>query len=129
MIIAFDFDGVLVHNAYPAVGAPNPQMIEYCKRIQELGVETILWTSRMDKELQDAINFCEEWGLNFTTINEAAPSNVAQFAHEYGGRLPTKVYADVYIDDRMIGYDELTALQWLYRTVEELESRREYKNE
>lgn len=121
MTVAFDFDGVLVLDAFPKIGEPNPMMIDGCKRLQELGVETVLWTSRVGAELQSAIEFCKDAGLKFTAINEPTPSNIANFANVYHGVIPRKVYADVYIDDHNVGYNELDAIRWLFNKISDIE--------
>ena len=70
MIIGFDFDGILVENKFPKIGKPNLDMILLCKRAQKLGIETILWTCRVEKQLEEALEFCNDCGLKFAAINE-----------------------------------------------------------
>lgn len=101
MIIAIDFDGVLCENMFPRIGAPNYEIIMLTKQLIDEGYEVILWTSRTDQELKNAVNWCEEYGLNFAAVNENAPSNIAKYKDKYpnGTR---KVYADIYIDDHSL---------------------------
>ena len=107
MIIAVDFDGVLVEDQFPEIGPPKNEMIELVKRIIAAGHEAVLWTSRTDARLAEAVRWCMAHGLKFSAINDQAPSNKAKYQHLYpnGTR---KVYADLYIDDHNIGYDEET---------------------
>ena len=104
MIIAVDFDGVLVQDAFPGVGEPDHEMVDLVRLlIQKSGVEVVLWTSRVDQPLEDAVAWCEQMGLTFDAINDNAPSNRRKYGKLYpdGTR---KVYADYYLDDHNMGY-------------------------
>lgn len=99
MIVAVDFDGVLCRDEFPEIGAPNYQMISLVREIADAGHEVVLWTSRADDRLVEAVRWCEDRGLHFCAVNDNAPSNKAQYRDLYpnGTR---KVYADVYMDDK-----------------------------
>lgn len=73
-------------------------VISFVKKLIEDGHEVVLWTSRTDKALEDAVKWCEDLGLHFCAVNENAPSNMAKYVAQYpnGTR---KVSADIYIDD------------------------------
>lgn len=103
MIIAIDFDGVLVENAFPEIGAPIYQNISLVRQLFDLGHEVILWTSRAGAELENAVKWCDDRGLHFCAVNDNAPSNIAKYRQKYpdGTR---KVYADVYVDDHSLSY-------------------------
>lgn len=96
IIVAVDFDGILCRDEFPEIGKPNYNMVSFVRRLQDSGIETILWTSRIDDRLAEAITWCEDRGLHFTAINDNTPSNKEQY-----GTNPRKVYADIYIDDRL----------------------------
>lgn len=103
MIIAVDFDGVLCENKFPKIGRPRYLVISLIKQLITLGNEVILWTSRNGEELQAAVNFCSNYGINFCNVNGPAPSNEKEYKDAY----PTqsrKIYADVYIDDHNLEY-------------------------
>lgn len=121
MIIAVDFDGILCENAFPAIGIPNYKMLGLVKSAMNAGHEVVLWTSRTDKELQKAVKWCEEYGLNFAAINENAPSNIEKYKSMYpnGTR---KVYADLYIDDHNIGFDMDTVITQFRKELEKWET-------
>lgn len=104
MIICVDFDGILCENRFPEIGSPRHLVINAVQEMINLGHEVILWTSRADAELEKAVEWCKTNGLYFTSVNENAPSNIAQWKEKYpnGTR---KVYADVYIDDHNLGFD------------------------
>ena len=103
MIIAVDFDGILCKNQFPAIGEPNYTITSKIQQLIDLGVEVILWTSRVDGELENAVAWCEKYGLYFCAINENAPSNIEMYKDKYpnGTR---KVYADYYIDDHNLEF-------------------------
>lgn len=99
MIVAVDFDGVLCRDEFPEIGAPNYRIISLVREIADAGHEVVLWTSRADDRLVEAVLWCEDRGLHFCAVNDNAPSNKAKYESEYpnGTR---KVYADVYLDDK-----------------------------
>ena len=98
MIVAVDFDGVLCENQFPNIGPPNYTMVSFVRELIDMGHEVVLWTSRVDQPLQDAVAWCEDRGLHFCAVNDNAPSNKKQFDGSYS-MPPRKVYADIYIDD------------------------------
>ena len=59
MIIAVDFDGTLVEDKYPEIGAPNGLIFEYLHQLRHQGHKLILWTCRGDADLAAAVDFCE----------------------------------------------------------------------
>lgn len=99
MIVAVDFDGVLCEDEFPKIGDPHYVVIQLVREIMDAGHEVVLWTSRADRRLREAVEWCEDYGLHFDAVNENAPSNRARYEAEYpdGTR---KVYADVYLDDK-----------------------------
>ena len=98
MIIAIDFDGTIVSDAYPGIGYLMPDAKDTIERLHLEGNYIIIWTCRQGEAMIDCINYLLEHKIPFDRINRAAPDNVAQYGS--GGQ---KVYADVYIDDKNIG--------------------------
>ena len=98
MIIAVDFDGILVEDQFPYIGPTNYRMTNFVRPLISEGHEVILWTSRVGQPLADALTWCEEQQMHFCAINDNAPSNKAKYQAKYpqGTR---KVCADIYIDD------------------------------
>lgn len=96
-IFAVDFDGTLCKEAYPNIGEPNTELIEFLKNEQKIGNKVILWTCRCGESLDAAIKWCAKQELKFDAINENLPGLVAVFGND-----SRKIYADVYIDDRSI---------------------------
>lgn len=106
-IIAVDFDGTLCQNAWPGIGAPNLELIEYLKLEKLKGSSLILWTCRADEELKEAVEFCAKYGLEFDAVNENLPEIVELF-----GRDTRKIFANLYIDDRASTEFNLPFIQW-----------------
>lgn len=100
-IVAVDFDGTLVEDAFPEIGRENPEMFELCKQLKGQGIRLILWTSRANdnemRNLDRAVEFCRSKGLEFDAVNE----NLKEVREMFGGDT-RKVYADLYIDDKAI---------------------------
>jgi len=97
LILAIDFDGTIVEDAYPKIGKPRIFAFETLKRLQDDGHRLILWTYRSDVRLQDAVDFCKKNGIEFYAINDSFPEE------EFDNTKSRKIYADLYIDDRNIG--------------------------
>lgn len=97
LVIAIDFDGTIVEDAYPKIGKPRIFAFETMKRLQEDGHRLILWTYRCGSKLDDAVTFCKENGITFYAVNQSFPEE------KYDDSVSRKIYADIYIDDRNIG--------------------------
>ena len=94
-IYAVDFDGTLAETNFPEIIAPIESTFELCRQIKERGDVLILWTCRAGKDLEDAVLFCREHGLEFDYINENVPEHIKEFNNDC-----RKIYADMYIDDK-----------------------------
>ena len=97
MIIAVDFDGTVVDHEYPAIGKTKLFAFETLKALQEKGFRLIMWTYRAGKELDEAVEFCKNNGLEFYAINKNYPEE--EFIE---GEISRKINADIYIDDKNI---------------------------
>jgi len=97
LIIAVDFDGTIVEDAYPKVGKERIFAFETLKRLQQDGHRLILWTYRSGSKLTEAVNFCKENGIEFYAVNESFPGE------KLDQKRSRKINADVFIDDRNIG--------------------------
>lgn len=97
LIIAVDFDGTIVEDAYPGIGEPRIFAFETLKRLQQDGHRLILWTYRCNKRLDEAVQFCKENGVEFYAVNKSFPEE------EFNGDVSRKIMADLFIDDRNIG--------------------------
>ena len=102
-IIAVDFDGTLCENCWPGIGAEKEPVTWYVKRRKDAGAKLILWTNRKGEQLEEAVRWCAERGITFDAVNENLPEIVKAF----GGDTRT-VYADDYLDDKMVPLPEKT---------------------
>lgn len=96
-ILAIDFDGTIVESRYPKIGKPIIFAFETLKKLQNEGFILILWTYRSGKELQEAVEFCKDHGVEFYAVNKSYPEE------EYDESISRKINADIFIDDRNIG--------------------------
>ncbi|MBV7440078.1 hydrolase [Weeksellaceae bacterium TAE3-ERU29] len=97
-LIAVDFDGTIVEDAYPSVGKAKLFAFETLRKLQDDGHRLILWTYRHGKELDDAVDFCRENGIEFYAVNNSFEGE--EFNPENASR---KLNADIFIDDRNLG--------------------------
>lgn len=97
LLIAVDFDGTIVEDAYPGIGKERIFAFETLKRLQQDGHRLILWTYRHGKALKEAVEFCKENGIEFYAVNESFPGE------KLDNKRSRKLNADVFIDDRNIG--------------------------
>ena len=97
LIIAIDFDGTIVEDAYPKIGKPMIFAFETMKKLQSEGHRLILWTYRSDRKLQEAVDFCKQQGLEFYAINKSYPEE------EFDGKISRKIHATFFVDHRNIG--------------------------
>ena len=97
LIIAVDFDGTIVEDAFPKVGEPMIFAFDTLKRLQSEGHRLILWTYRNGKRLDEAVAFCKENDLEFYAVNKNFPEE------EYDEKYSRKIHADLFIDDRNVG--------------------------
>lgn len=97
LIIAVDFDGTIVEDAYPDIGKPKLFAFDTLKRFKEDGHRLILWTYRSGQRLKEAVEFCKKNGIEFYAVNQSFPEE------ELNDDRSRKINADLFIDDRNIG--------------------------
>ena len=91
-IIAIDFDGTIVKNAFPDIGEEQPHAVNTIKLLKKRGYRIVLWTCRTGEHFDAAKSWLDKSGLVFDAYNGHLSSEF-----EDNGR---KIFADVYIDDR-----------------------------
>jgi hydroxymethylpyrimidine pyrophosphatase-like HAD family hydrolase len=97
LVIAVDFDGTIVEDAYPKIGKPRMFAFETLKTLEQDGHRLILWTYRHGKSLEEAVEFCKSNGIEFYAINSSYPDE------DFNNSKSRKILADIFIDDRNIG--------------------------
>ena len=124
VVIAVDFDGVLCENAFGTtgeIGEPITEIIEELKRVQSLGHILVLWTCREDLYkklcgvtvdfwdlLNEAILWCKKRGLRFPHVNRKEGAGFEEWEGER-----RKVSADIYIDDKSVGFSREKVIEFL----------------
>ncbi len=96
-ILAIDFDGTIVEDAYPKIGKPRLFAFETLKQLQDKGHRLILWTYRSGRKLQEAVDFCVKNGIEFYAVNKSYPEEILD------DTISRKIHADIFIDDRNFG--------------------------
>ena len=98
MVIAVDFDGTIVTHEYPRIGREIPFAIDTLKRLQQNPqIQLVMWTVREGKELEEAVEYCKNKGLEFYAVNNNYPEETNKDGQ------PRKLKADLFIDDRNLG--------------------------
>jgi hydroxymethylpyrimidine pyrophosphatase-like HAD family hydrolase len=97
MKIAVDFDGTIVEHKYPAIGEEMLFAFETLKQLKKQGHTLVLWTYRAGRELDEAVEYCRENGLEFYAVNKNYPEE------EFDDSISRKIDADLFIDDRNVG--------------------------
>lgn len=109
MIIGIDFDGTICKHTYPDIGAPVPHAIRVIKRLHAQNHKLILWTVRGGVELENAVRYCNDRGIEFLGINEnpeQVPGKKADTVpNQIGGSniWSCKAHMDILIDDVALG--------------------------
>lgn len=96
-IIAVDFDGTLHMGTWPEIGDVNMTVFNFCRNEQLNGSRLILWTNRDGEQLEDAVAWCKERGLEFDAVNENLPELIELYGNDF-----RKINADIYIDDKAV---------------------------
>ena len=99
---AIDFDGTLCENIYPNIGYAKQDVINYVKQLQSAGNKVILWTCRTGENLEEAISWCKDKGIEFDGVNE----NLEEIINTYGSDT-RKIVADVYVDDKALNVKDI----------------------
>lgn len=90
LVIAVDFDGTVVKHAYPEIGE-DIGAGRVLRKIIDTGHKIILNTMRSGDQLDDAVNWFKNQGIELYGVNK----NPTQ--HEWTDS--PKVFANLYIDD------------------------------
>ncbi len=99
-IIKVDFDGTVVHEAWPKIGDPLPLAMEVLKQLHDHGHHLILWTCREGENLTAAVEFCKGHGIFFGAVNENHPENPYKDLPDAPSRKP---FAHRHLDDKNFG--------------------------
>lgn len=104
-IYAVDFDNTLAVTRFPEILYPKAKVVAAVKMLKANGHKLILWTSRAGKDLQAAVEWCQEQGLVFDSVNEPLQEQIDRWGND-----TRKVYADFYIDDKAMPAETLESI-------------------
>ena len=116
LTFAVDFDGCLTEYSFPEIGEQTKEqkeLLDVLIRLKEDGHKLILWTSRGEPVLKEAIDWCSEHNLEFDDIN------INPFFDKKSGPSP-KIVADYYIDDKALEFKSVEARKRTINFLEEL---------
>ena len=99
MTIAVDFDGTIVEDRYPKIGAERPFATQTLRMLMQEHHRLILWTVREGELLDEAIEWCRQRGVEFYAVNKDFPEEDAERNRHFS----RKIKADLWIDDRNVG--------------------------
>ena len=97
MVIGVDFDGTIVEDRYPEIGPEIPFATDTLKMLINERHRLILWTVREGKQLEEALAWCRERGVEFYAVNRDYPEETVN-NNQYFSR---KLQADVCIADHL----------------------------
>jgi hypothetical protein len=102
-IIAVDFDGCLVTNEFPKVG--KMILSTYIRLLdeQKRGARIILYTCRVGKMLDEAVDWCYANKIVLSGVNENLQDMIEKFGND-----TRKIYADEYWDDRAVSMPDIS---------------------
>jgi hydroxymethylpyrimidine pyrophosphatase-like HAD family hydrolase len=95
--IAIDFDGTIVEHEYPKIGKEKLFAFQTLKELEKEGARLILWTFRTGKELEEAVEYCRQNGIEFYAVNKNYPEEIVDET------VSRKIDADIYLDDKNLG--------------------------
>jgi len=98
MIVAIDFDGTIIHGAFPNIDGLIKGAKEYINYLYDEGHYIIINTCRSGEQLLNAINYLLQQGVKFHRVNDNEPENSAKYKSN-----SRKIYAHVYVDDKQVG--------------------------
>lgn len=98
LTLAIDFDGTIVENAFPEVGALRLNVVQVINRLHREGYKIVINTCRTGQHEMDARMCLMDNGIPFDYLNENTAELIAEFPEE-----SRKLSADLYIDDRNLG--------------------------
>ena len=97
--VAIDFDGTIVENIFPEIGAIKQNVVDKMREWYEQGHTIIVWTCRTDQYAEEARKFLDDNEIPYHYFNENPTSPLGDWCR--------KILADVYLDDRALNVDDL----------------------
>lgn len=104
-VIAIDFDGTCVKEAFPLVGETVPNSVNVMKRLLERGHDLILWTVRGNYITPELLPYSSNLlrdAISWFTTNDLTLHGVNHNPDQFKNDSP-KILYDLLIDDRSLG--------------------------
>jgi len=107
-VLAIDFDGTIVGHNYPSIGRIKPNAKLVINKLRSLGFIIIIWSVRDTEDVYAAQDFLRASEIKYDHFNENSTwfwnrlKEDMRFGKAYYE--PRKIYADMYIDDRGMGF-------------------------
>ena len=95
LTLCIDFDGTMVEHEFPYLGKPIDDSVYWMQRYVVAGAKIVLWTMRSGRELQHAVDYCAQAGIELYGVNR----NPSQ--DEWTSS--PKAYGNIYIADAAFG--------------------------
>lgn len=108
MVIAVDFDGTIVENCHPQIGAPKIFAFETLREMAKERHLLILWTTRTGEHLREAVEFCASHGVQFYAVNSSFPEE------KYDGTSSRKINCEMFISHKNLGGMDGWGEMWQY---------------
>lgn len=105
LVLGVDFDGTIVEEAFPNIGAIKQKTVDFMYRAQREGHLVIVWTARSGKAEREAIKFLHDNGIPHDYVNQN-PEDPYAIRGEQG----RKIFCDYYLDDRSVHIDDIDKL-------------------
>lgn len=105
LVIAVDFDGTIVEEAFPGIGAIKNRTVELMKQAMDNGHTVIVWTARSGLALDSAVRFLDENNIPYHYVNENPEDEYA-----IRGEQGRKLFCNYYLDDRAVHIDDVNKL-------------------
>ena len=95
-VVAVDFDNTIAYSRYPTIIKSLPHAMDVLRVLMnDPYTILILWTCREGEYLQQALDFCELYGIKFDYVNENCKRNLDLYTVDC-----RKISADIYLDDK-----------------------------
>ena len=97
-VVAVDFDGTLVSEAFPGIGKLNKRLVDELFNGKYKDYKKVLFTNRQGKPLREALDFLRDNNLHFDAVNEDIPE-IVESLYRYPDT-HRKIWFDVLFDDK-----------------------------
>lgn len=130
LVLAIDFDGTIASHDYPNIGQLFPHAKECINELYDSErYDIVIWSTRVDQDQIDMVNFLNDNGIKYHKINENIPGFTSKL-QSLGLKTPRKIYYDILIDDRSLwGYSIDFETEWpMIKNLVELEYKAKFNN-